>query len=116
MFYSAPGVQSSVQKVRTLLGVDNTAAKLFVKFWSAWGHPQAFPTETEARLWQEFSSLAATLLVDGSTRLEVAQPKVKALATSDGKILQRKLTFVAKKLLNGDFDVNAGMFKLLGIV
>ena len=101
-------MHSAVAKVRHLLGDDSAAAKLFVKFWLAWGHPRAFCTEVEAKLWKELSCLSAVLVVDSSMPLEAAQNKVKVIMTYDGKVIQRRLMFVAQKLLCGDLDVESG--------
>ena len=101
-------MHSVVAKVRHLLGDDSAAAKFFVKFWLAWGHPKAFCTETEAKLWQELCCLSVVLVVNSSTPLEAAQNKVKIIMTSDGKVIQRRLMFVSQKLLCGDLDVESG--------
>lgn len=107
-------MHSTITKVRNLLGDDTSAAKLFVKFWSSWGHPRAFLTETEARLWCEFCALSSSLLVDSSMTFQIAQQRVKVVMTSQGRTILRKLMFVAKRLLSGDFDVESGklMIKL----
>ena len=113
VFSSVPAVHSAVAKVKHLLGDDSAAGKLFVKFWLAWGHPRAFHTEAEAKLWQELGSLSFALVVHGATPLEAAQQRIKVIMTSDGKVAQRRLMFVAKKLLCGDFDVESGKCSLI---
>ncbi|XP_070191391.1 midasin-like isoform X1 [Littorina saxatilis] len=109
---SAPAVHSTITKVRNLLGDDTSAAKLFVKFWSSWGHPRAFLTETEARLWCEFCALSSSLLVDSSMTFQIAQQRVKVVTTSQGRTILRKLMFVAKRLLSGDFDVESDLLNI----
>lgn len=99
-----------INQLQSILGDKDAQAKFFVKFWLSWGHPSAFVSETEARMWQELYRLRNACSVCGPMPLEVLKQRIRVLTlTSQGKTIPYKLKIIASRLIAGDLDVAAGI-------
>ncbi|XP_076466261.1 midasin-like [Babylonia areolata] len=102
-------IHFSSNALNSLLDSDRSAAWVFLTLWSALGQVHALPTETAAKLWRELRRLTSMLVVDGSTWQKAAQQKLELLVTPEGRAVRRRLAFVGKKLMSGDFDVESDL-------
>ena len=66
-------------QLQSLLGRDNVAAKLFERFWGAWGHPPAFLTEARFLVSRAVHQLVKALDVYDDSPLLTVRERVRVV-------------------------------------
>ena len=80
-----------------MLGKDDSRRKVFVKFWTHFGYPDAFKTSYEAENHVRLKKLVAAIDITQDSPDMMTQHKVKAILSRRQFILQ-KFEFLFKSL------------------
>lgn len=88
-FFRQQQLCTNVQLIENILGQNDNRRKVFVKFWSSFGYPNAHKTKSEAKNYDRLKKLLAAVDITQDSPELMTQHKVKAILSRRHFILQK---------------------------